>query len=177
MILFWFLCAALLLVAILFVALPLWRKSSANTDVQRDAANLGILRDQASELETDLQNGLLTQEAYEQGKSELQSRLIEEVKVNELSAAKPQRNPARVLAVVLAVMLPIFSLLIYSAVGNTDALYPQDTIVADANGVVRSDADLERLEKKVDAGTQLHRTEALFRRIRRLCASGRHGAR
>jgi cytochrome c-type biogenesis protein CcmH len=149
MILFWILCAALLLVAVLFVALPLWRKSSSANDVQRDAANLGILRDQATELEEDLRDGLLTQEAYEQGKSELQSRLIEEVKINELTAVKPPRNPARVLAMVLAVAIPLFSVLIYLAVGNTDALYPQEVIVADADGVIHSDEALHRLEKKV----------------------------
>jgi cytochrome c-type biogenesis protein CcmH len=149
MILFWILCAALLLVAVLFVVLPLWRKSSSDNDVQRDAANLGILRDQAAELEEDLRDGLLTREAYEQGKKELQTRLIEEVKINELSAVKSPRNPARVLAMVLAVAIPLFSVLIYLAVGNTDALYPQEVIVADADGVIHSDEALHRLEKKV----------------------------
>ena len=149
MILFWILCAALLLVAVLFVALPLWRKASSDNDVLRDTANLGILRDQATELEVDLRNGLLTQEAYEQGKKELQSRLIEEVKITEHPAARPPRNPAKVLAIVLAVLLPLFSVLVYSVVGNTDALYPSEAIVADASGVIHSDEDLQRLEKKV----------------------------
>ena len=148
MILFWTLCAALLLVAVLFVALPLWRKASSNNDVLRDAANLGILRDQATELEVDLRNGLLTQEAYEQGKSELQSRLIEEVKITE-QPARPPRNPAKVLAIVLAVMLPLFSVLLYLTLGNTDALSPQEVIVADADGIIHSEEALQRLEKKV----------------------------
>ena len=148
MILFWTLCAALLLAAVLFVALPLWRKTSSNNDVLRDAANLGILRDQATELEVDLRNGLLTQDAYEQGKSELQSRLIEEVKITE-QPARPPRNPAKVLAIVLAVMLPLFSVLLYLTLGNTDALSPQEMIVADDNGVIHSEEALQRLEKKV----------------------------
>lgn len=149
MILFWTLCAALLLLAVLFVALPLWRKASSDNDVLRDTANLGILRDQATELEVDLRNGLLTQEAYEQGKNELQTRLIEEVKITEQPAARPPRHPAKVLAIVLAVLLPLFSVLVYSVVGNTDALSPQEAIVADADGVIHSDEELQRLEKKV----------------------------
>jgi cytochrome c-type biogenesis protein CcmH len=149
MILFWILCAALLLVAVLFVALPLWRKASSDNEVLRDTSNLEILRDEASELEDDLRDGLLTREAYEQGKTELQSRLIEEVKTTEQPESKPPRHPARTLAIVLAVMLPLFSVLIYLAVGNTDALYPQETIVADADGVIHSDEALHRLEKKV----------------------------
>jgi cytochrome c-type biogenesis protein CcmH len=130
--------------------LPLWRsKTSSDSEVLRDVANLEILRDQATELEDDLRDGLLTQEAYEQGNKELQSRLIEEVKITEQPAAKPPRNPARVLAIVLAVALPLFSVLVYLAVGNTDALYPSEAIVADASGVIHSDEDLKRLEKKV----------------------------
>jgi cytochrome c-type biogenesis protein CcmH len=148
MILFWILCAALLLIAALFVALPLWRKASSNNDVLRDAANLGILRDQATELEVDLRNGLLTQDAYEQGKSELQSRLVEEVKITE-HPVKPLRNPAKVLAVIMIVMLPIFSVLLYLTLGNTEALVPQEMIVADDNGVIHSDEALQNLEKKV----------------------------
>jgi cytochrome c-type biogenesis protein CcmH len=155
MILFWVLCAALLLVAALFVALPLWRsKSSSDSEVLRDVANLEILRDQATELEVDLRDGLLTQEAYEQGNKELQSRLIEEVKISEQPATRAPRNPARVLAIVLAVALPLFSVLVYLAVGNTDALYPQEAIVADADGVIHSDEALQSLEKKLKRGSK-----------------------
>lgn len=149
MILFWILCAALLLLAVIFVAFPLWRKTSSNNDVLRDTANLGILRDQAAELEIDLHNGLLTQDAYEQGQRELQSRLLEEVKVTGQPAARLPRNPARVLAISLAILLPIFSVLLYLALGNTDALAPQETIVADDSGVIHSEEALQRLEKKV----------------------------
>jgi cytochrome c-type biogenesis protein CcmH len=148
MILFWTLCAALLLIAALFVALPLWRKASSNNDVLRDAANLGILRDQATELEVDLRNGLLTQDAYEQGKSELQSRLLEEVKITE-HPVRPPRNPAKMLAIILVVMLPLFTVVLYLTLGNTEALVPQELIEADDNGVIHSEEALQRLEKKV----------------------------
>jgi len=148
MILFWLLCAALLLVAALFIALPLWRKAPSGKEVLRDEANLEILRDQASELEEEFRDGLLTREAYEQGNQELQTRLVEEVKITEQPPARPPRNPARTLAIVLAVVLPIFSVAIYMMVGNTDALYPQEAIVADASGVVHSDEALHTLEKR-----------------------------
>jgi cytochrome c-type biogenesis protein CcmH len=153
MILFWILCAALLLVAVLFVVLPLWRKSSSNNDVLRDAANLDILRDQATELEVDLHNGLLTQEAYDQGRGELQSRLLDEVKITEQPAAKAPRSPARVLAIVMAVLLPLGSVSLYLTLGNIDAISPQNMIVADAEGVVHSAEGLKKLEDKVKRGS------------------------
>jgi cytochrome c-type biogenesis protein CcmH len=148
MTLFWIICAVMLLAAMLFVALPLWRNAASNNDVLRDAANLGILRDQSTELEVDLRNGLLTQEAYEQGKRELQVRLMEEVKTTD-QPVKPPRNPAKVLAISLAVLLPLFTVPIYFTLGNTDALTPQEAIVTDADGIIRSEEGLQRLEKKL----------------------------
>ncbi|MCR4302989.1 MAG: c-type cytochrome biogenesis protein CcmI [Gallionella sp.] len=148
MILFWILCAALLLVAMLFVILPLWRKDSSGNDVLRDAANLGVLRDQSAELETDLRNGLLTSETYEQGKHELQARLLEEVKLSG-QPVKPPHIPAKTLAIILAVLLPVFSVSLYLAIGSPDALFPQEAIVADADGIIRSDEMLQSLERKL----------------------------
>ena len=132
----------------LFVALPLWRKAAKQSNVLRDEANLGILRDQSEELEDDLRNGLLTQEAYQQGKRELQARLIEEVNVSK-QPVKPKRNPAKLSAIILALLLPIFSVSLYLTIGNPETLSPQEVIVADADGIIRSDEALQRLEKKL----------------------------
>ncbi|MCK9200259.1 MAG: c-type cytochrome biogenesis protein CcmI [Gallionella sp.] len=150
MTLFWIVCAVLLVIALLFLVLPLWRATANDNDVLRDAANLEILRDQAAEMEKDLQNGLLTQEAYEQGKLELQARLLEEVKTTG-QTEKLAHNPAKKLAVVLALLLPLFAVPFYFVVGNSKALLPQDELaVADGFGVIRSEAALQELEKKME---------------------------
>ncbi len=143
MTLFWAICAVLLIVALLFVVLPLWRNAGNKNDVLRDAANLEILRDQSAELEADLRNGLLTQEAYEQGKRELQARLLEEVGTSG-QQVKLTRNPARVLAVALAVLLPLFSVLLYLKIGNPNA------VMFTGNSVnISPEMALQELEKKV----------------------------
>ncbi|BBI99642.1 c-type cytochrome biogenesis protein CcmI [Ferrigenium kumadai] len=150
MTLFWIVCAVLLIVALLFVVLPLWRATANNNDVLRDAANLEILRDQSAELETDLRNGLLTQEAFEQGKRELQARLLEEVKTTGQSV-KLTHNPAKVLAVVLAVLLPLLAVPLYLTIGNPKAMLQQEVLAtADGFGIVRSEAALQELEKKME---------------------------
>lgn len=149
MILFWILSAALLLVAIIFMVVPLWRKSASNNDVLRDAANLGILRDQSQELEVDLRNGLLTQEAYEQGKSELQTRLLEEVKTSEQPVKVP-RNPAKVLAIVMVVLLPLFTVPVYMKLGSTKAmLSPQEQSAAVGDGIIRTEEGLQELANEL----------------------------
>ncbi len=149
MTLFWILCAALLALALSFLVWPLWRKSSADNQVLRDAANLEILRDQASELEADLKSGLLTQDAFEQGKRELQARLLEEVKGSD--APSPARN-ARKLAVVLALLIPIGSVLFYLKLGNVGAMQPPDQQQAESAagfGTLKSEAALQELEGKL----------------------------
>lgn len=150
MTLFWILSAVLLVAALPFVVWPLWRKSAGSNDVLRDAANLEILRDQSTELEADLQNSLLTQEAFEQGRRELQVRLLDEVKTMDAPATVP-RNPARILALVLLVLLPLSSVLLYLAIGNSEALLPkeQQSEVAEGFGSIRSEAALIELEAKM----------------------------
>lgn len=151
MTLFWILCAALLVLALSFLVWPLWRKSAANNDVLRDAANLEILRDQASELEADLNNSLLTQEAFEQGRRELQVRLLDEVKSTEVPAIAV-RHPARILAVVLVVLIPLASVLLYLKIGNVNAMLPPDQLQAESAegfGVLKSDVALQELETKL----------------------------
>ena len=103
MMIFWIICALMLLIALLFVVLPLWRGSVKNDTVQRDSANLEIFRDQIAEMDADLRNGLLTQEMYEQGKMELQSRLLDEVGEAQNGNQTTVRNPLKVLALVLSV--------------------------------------------------------------------------
>lgn len=131
--LFWIFCALLIVIAVLFLAFPLWRQSSKQNEVLRDVSNLEIFRDQMAEMDADLRNGLLTQEFYEQGKRELQARMLEEVKTTQQAAA-PQRNN-RVLAIALAVMLPLFSVPLYLYLGNPSAsLSSKEQVVAGGDG-------------------------------------------
>ena len=59
MIIFWIICAVLLVIALLFVILPLWLGNLKKSNIQRDSANLEIFRDQIAEMDADLRNGLL----------------------------------------------------------------------------------------------------------------------
>ncbi len=145
MILFWIICAALLLAAATVIGLPLWRKTRLGNEVLRDAANLEILRDQTAEMAKDLGNDLLTQESFEQGQHELQVRLLDEVKTD--VPAQTTDKPARILALVLVVLIPLLSLLIYLKLGNPQAMQPQSIEnSADGSGVVHSEKALQEME-------------------------------
>lgn len=150
MILFWIICVLMLVIALLFVVLPLWRGGLKNSTVQRDSANLDIFRDQIAEMDADLRNGLLTQEMFEQGKAELQSRLLDEV--GEIQSANPAviRNPLKILALALAVLLPVTAVGIYWKLGNRHALLQKESVVsAEGFNGVRSEASLKALEDEL----------------------------
>ncbi len=146
MTLFWFICAAMLVVAILFVAIPLWRGISKGNSVERDAANLEILRDQIAEMDNDLKNGLLTPELHEQGKRELQARLLDEVGDAQGESVANKAHPLKIAAIVLAVLLPLASVGMYLKLGNPNAFLPQNSF--GSGGIVRDEAGLKALEEK-----------------------------
>ncbi len=152
MTLFWLICAALLIVAILFVAIPLWRGTSKNNSVERDAANLEILRDQIAEMDNDLKNGLLTPELHEQGKRELQARLLEEVGDTQGAEVSNKPHPLKITAIVLAVLLPLASVGLYYKIGNLDAFSPMvvQSGASSMMGVARTDAEFSALVQKVE---------------------------
>lgn len=147
---FWIICALLLAVALLFVVLPLWRSTGKNNRVQRDDANLEIFRDQIAEMDADLRNGLLTPELSEQGRRELQARLLEEVETQKGGGSFPQRSPHKMLAVVLAVLLPLAAIGLYWKIGNRDAILQQ----AGHSGATRSAAALNDLKNKLEKNPQ-----------------------
>ena len=65
MILFWVICALLIVVALAFVLPPMLQRSQetkGKIDDERRQANIAVYRDQLSELEADLQNGIVSQE-------------------------------------------------------------------------------------------------------------------
>lgn len=153
MILFWLICAALLVVAILFVALPLWRGRAVNNAVERNTANLQILRDQLAELDADLKNGLLAPELHEQGKRELESRVLEEVAGAGQTGAPDGARPFRALAFGWSALLALLSVGVYLAVGSPNAFSPTNPHagVSDTGGVARTDNAISALEQKVQA--------------------------
>ena len=150
MTLFLIICALLLSVALLFVVLPLLHNTEKGNKVRRDAVNLGIFRDQIAEMDADLRNGLLTPELHEQGKNELQARLLEEVKPAEGNGNFPPRNPHKMMALWVAILLSLASVGLYWKTGNLDALLPQTAEFAKA----RLGNALKELESKIAKNPQ-----------------------
>ncbi len=120
------LAAALLVIAVLAILLPpLLRMPKASSAVDRREANLDIFRDQLSELERDRSEGVLAEADYEQAKSELQRRLLEEVQPE--TSTQKQARGGRKTALALLIAIPLAAAAGYLILGKPQALDPMQT--------------------------------------------------
>jgi cytochrome c-type biogenesis protein CcmH len=124
MIAFWIAASCLVLAALAFILPPLLKRRGAGEEITRDAANVGVYRDQLAELDSDLESGTLTQEQYEQSRAELERRLLEDVGVSESVPPTPSRT-GRWAALGLAVAVPLAAVVLYLALGTPQALAPK----------------------------------------------------
>lgn len=79
MILFWFFCAVMIVIALAFILPTLLQKDADSGEAGREAANIAVYRDQIEELEADLRNGIITHEQFSQDRDEIERRLLEDV--------------------------------------------------------------------------------------------------
>lgn len=127
MILFWVICAAFILIALVFILPPALKRSSESdrkTDDARRQANIAVYRDQLSELESDLKNGIVSQEQYAQDREEIERRLLEDTKVEESERRKTKATPAiaRNTAYAIGVAIPLVAVTFYLNVGTPKAI-------------------------------------------------------
>ena len=129
MILFWLVCALLIVIAFAFVlptALQRSDKSQRAIADERKLANIAIYRDQLSELEADLKNGIVSEEQYAQDRDEIERRLLEDTggvapaKRKGATATVPAAN--RSTAYAIAFGLPLAAVIFYFQIGRPDSL-------------------------------------------------------
>lgn len=125
MILFWIICVLMLLAALLFVLPPALRAaaSQATEETARRNANIAIYRDQLSELEDDLRNGIVSQEQYAQDRDDIERRLLEDT-TTENASKKPVSlsADARKHAYMFGIGLALVAVIFYLRVGNPESI-------------------------------------------------------
>jgi cytochrome c-type biogenesis protein CcmH len=126
-ILFWVVCTILVVIALAFILPPLLQRSGttqAASDKERREANIEIYRDQLNELETDLHNGIVSKDQYQQDRDEIERRLLEDVKLSESEMKTTVDFRKRNVVYALAIGLPLVAVLFYLKVGELKALSP-----------------------------------------------------
>src|ERR1700752_3794444 len=144
----------MLLAALLYVLPPTLRAaaSQATEETARRNANIAVYRDQLSELEDDLRNGIVSQEQYAQDRDDIERRLLDDT-ATEKTLNKPikisadTRKHAYMLGVGLALVAIIFYLRVGNPQGITNAATPSTANTpaapAMAPGGQRSQAQIE----------------------------------
>jgi len=153
MTLFWVIGAAFILFALAFILPPIIQRSAESdreSEDERRNANIAVYRDQLTELEADLQNGLIGQEQYAQDREEIERRLLDDTSS---SKTKPKSKTvvagARATVYAIGIGLPVAAIVFYLNVGNPKAI-TNTPAVSPVSGPMRS-APGERTQEQIDA--------------------------
>ena len=132
MIIFWLICAIFVAIALAFVLPPLLQTSlqtspAGDDEQSRKEANVDIYRDQISELEADVANGIVSREQYQQDRDEIERRLLEDVSGADLTSKGPEKKATAAVGgrgpvYAIAVGIPLIAVALYLRVGNPAAL-------------------------------------------------------
>jgi cytochrome c-type biogenesis protein CcmH len=154
MILFWLICAVFIGIALAFIlptALQKNEKTQRELADDRKHANIAVYRDQLSELEADLQNGIISKDQYTQDRDEIQRRLLEDTataataKQKTAAAAPATRNTAYA----LAAGLPLVAVIFYLQIGNPKAISDPESAGAAPQGVAAEGG--QRTQAQIEA--------------------------
>jgi cytochrome c-type biogenesis protein CcmI len=121
MIVFWGICALLLLVALGSILPPLRRTGRTATATNVAEANAAVYRRQIAESESDLDHGFITPAQFEQDRRELERRALVDLSA-EPPRAKQRAVRSGTLVVFLAIGLPVPAIVAYLALGTPEAI-------------------------------------------------------
>ncbi len=138
--------ALMVAAALAWVLLPLLRGANPG-GIEREASNVAILRDQLAELESDLANGTIPREQYEQARAELEARTLDEAKEGAVRASDTLSSAGAWTAAIVAGALPIAALLLYVSLGNFDAFSPLATRPAAATNAPEHEMTPQQIEE------------------------------
>ncbi len=153
---FWSIASAMTLAILGLVLRPLLMRQPTVTNDQEK--KLPVYRQQFSELEQDLANGLLTDEQYQAARSELERRVLEETGSTDTSTTTTGGLVnLRFVALSLAMIIPASSGVLYWTLGNPAAM-THPTVSAASQGGPGGDAQMaeglnqliEQLRKKLE---------------------------
>jgi cytochrome c-type biogenesis protein CcmH len=124
--------AVMVVTALVWVLVPLLRGPRAHGIVS-EASNVAILRDQLAELDNDVANGVAPRERYEQARSDLEQRVLEESKAASGGPGSGAPSSAGAwTAAILGGALPIAAALLYFTLGSHQAFAPGSAVTATA---------------------------------------------
>ncbi len=117
LLIFWLLCALMLLVALAIVLGPILRPVK-DSSVSPYDASVATHRQHMKNLEQQHQNGILDDQGLQQAREELEFALLNETQSADNDSAPQAVGPAKLTAVMLAIVIPLMSLGVYVWLGS-----------------------------------------------------------
>jgi cytochrome c-type biogenesis protein CcmH len=149
--------ALLVAVALAWLLPPFLRRDAGARQHDRTQVNLGLLRGQLAELEAEKARGALSDAQYVEGKAELERRVLDEAETETRVAAGPTRG-GRVVAALVAAVVPVAAGLIYVALGDPGALDLQTRMALDEHSKQPTAQEIEtmltRLKQRLEKQPQ-----------------------
>lgn len=153
MILFWLICAGLVAIALAFVLPPLLERAPKDSgEDESKEANLDVYRDQLSELDADLRNGIVSPEQFQQDREEIERRLLDDLAtVDEGSKNETKRAADRRPVYAIALGIPVIAVALYLVVGNSAVLSGVATTAPRAPFAGGSQANGQMSQEQIEA--------------------------
>lgn len=152
MLIFWSVVALLLAGALMLLLPALWRpKATLRGDA--GGANVAVYRDQLREAERDLAADVISRDRFEQLRSEIEHRVLEDTQAA-ASAPVADAQPARRSALALALLIPVASVATYLALGQPQTVSPERlarAAAADVAGGNNHEVSGEQIQRMVAA--------------------------
>jgi cytochrome c-type biogenesis protein CcmH len=138
-------------IALAFILPPLLQRSEnaeSVSDEERKQANIAVYRDQLSELEADLRNGIVAEEQYAQDRDEIERRLLEDTATTQSKKTVAPFN-AQTTAYLLGFGLPLIAIIFYLKVGEPNLIANPAPVGAPPSA--ESAAPPERSQEQIEA--------------------------
>lgn len=132
-------------VAVLLLLLPLFSKRHHHDEVERRKVNVESARTRLAELRQELENANIDAHEFERYRLEIETSVAEDLR----DPAKNQPTKAfgnRLVAVSVALIVPLLSIIIYHEIGSEEALFKPDLQQADQS----QSAELEKMLAAVE---------------------------
>ncbi|NOS72987.1 MAG: c-type cytochrome biogenesis protein CcmI [Methyloglobulus sp.] len=117
---FWLVASAMVLIALLIILPPLWRKPDNKAADDLDQRNIKIARDRLAELQANKESGGLSQAQYDEQVAELELALSDDLEL--INPTINTHSQGRWLVYVLVAAIPFLSASLYWKLGDYQAI-------------------------------------------------------
>ena len=121
----------MVLCATLFILPPLWRQRPVAA-ADMDNRNIAIAKQRLSELKEQFQAGVLTENQYEEQRTELERALSDDLALNQPQSAAAS---GRWMTYVLGIAIPLLAITLYASLGTYQAIEPTPEMLGTTAGM------------------------------------------